>query len=48
MVDLIFNWQWFYYFVNEEGKKYLAEYLNLSEDVVPLTWKYFYYLSQEG
>ena len=39
MVDIIFNWQWFYYFLNEEGKKYLAEYLNLSEEVVPLTWK---------
>ena len=39
MVELIFNWQWYYYFLNEEGKKYLAEYLNLSEEVVPLTWK---------
>ena len=39
MVDIIFNWQWFYFFLNEEGKKYLAEFLNLTEEVVPMTWK---------
>jgi len=38
-VELVFNWQWFYYFLNAEGKKYVSEYLGLTEDVVPLTWK---------
>jgi small subunit ribosomal protein S10e len=38
-VELVFSWQWFYYFINNEGKKYLSEYLNLTEEVVPLTWK---------
>ena len=38
-VELIFNWQYFYYFLNQEGKKYLADYLLLTEEVVPLTWK---------
>lgn len=38
-VDLVFNWQYFYYFVNNEGKKYLSEFLGLTEEVVPLTWK---------
>ncbi len=39
-VELVFNWQYFYYFLNEEGKKYISEYLGLTEDVVPQTWKY--------
>jgi small subunit ribosomal protein S10e len=38
-VDLVFSWQFFYYFITTEGKKYLSEYLNLTEEVVPLTWK---------
>jgi small subunit ribosomal protein S10e len=38
-VELVFNWQFFYYFLNEEGKKYVSEYLGLTEEVVPLTWK---------
>jgi small subunit ribosomal protein S10e len=38
-VELVFNWQYFYYFLNQEGKKYLADYLLLTEEVVPLTWK---------
>ena len=38
-VDLVFNWQHFYYFLNQEGKKYLAEYLGLTEEVIPMTWK---------
>jgi small subunit ribosomal protein S10e len=38
-VELVFNWQYFYYFLNAEGKKYLSEYLGLTEDVIPLTWK---------
>jgi small subunit ribosomal protein S10e len=39
-VELVFNWQYFYYFINTEGKKYLSEFLGLTEEVVPLTWKY--------
>ena len=38
-VELVFNWQWYYYFLNAEGMKYVSEYLGLTEDVVPLTWK---------
>lgn len=44
-VELVFSWQYFYYFINNEGKKYLSEYLNLTEEVVPLTWKYHIYHS---
>ena len=38
-VELVFNWQWYYYFVNAEGMKHISESLGLTEDVVPLTWK---------
>jgi small subunit ribosomal protein S10e len=38
-VELVFNWQYFYYFLNEEGKKYVSEFLGITEEVVPLTWK---------
>ena len=38
-VDLVFNWQHFYYLLNNEGKKHISEFLNLTEEVVPLTWK---------
>jgi small subunit ribosomal protein S10e len=43
LVELVFNWQYFYYFLNNEGKKYLSEQLGLTEEVVPLTWKYAVY-----
>jgi small subunit ribosomal protein S10e len=43
-VELVFNWQYYYYFLNQEGKKYIAEFLGLTEDVVPLSWKYFIFL----
>jgi small subunit ribosomal protein S10e len=39
LVDLVFNWQYYYYFINNEGKKFLTESLGLTEEVVPLTWK---------
>jgi small subunit ribosomal protein S10e len=39
LVELVFSWQYFYYFINNEGKKHLSEYLGLTEEVVPLTWK---------
>jgi small subunit ribosomal protein S10e len=38
-VELVFNWQWYYYFLNAEGMKYISESLGLTEDVVPMTWK---------
>jgi hypothetical protein len=47
LVELVFSWQYYYYFINEQGKKYLSEYLNLTEEVVPLTWKFYsYYLER--
>jgi small subunit ribosomal protein S10e len=39
-VELIFSWQYYYYFLKNEGKKYLCEFLGLNEEVQPLTWKY--------
>jgi hypothetical protein len=46
-VTLVFSWQYYYYFINNEGKKYLSEYLGLTEEVVPLTWKFlFVYLER--
>lgn len=46
-VELVFSWQYFYYFINNEGKKYLSEYLGLTEEVVPLTWKFIlFYLER--
>jgi small subunit ribosomal protein S10e len=32
-----FNWQYFYYFLNDEGILYLRNYLNIPESVVPAT-----------
>lgn len=43
LVELIFNWQFYYYFLNDNGKKYLAEFLGLTEEVVPVTWKYSFF-----
>lgn len=40
LVQIVFSWQYFYYFLNAEGKKYISESLGLTEEVVPLTWKY--------
>mmetsp|Transcript_179120 Transcript_179120/g.435849 ORF Transcript_179120/g.435849 Transcript_179120/m.435849 type:complete len:155 (+) Transcript_179120:37-501(+) len=34
-----FSWQWYYYFLTDEGIEYLREYLHLPADVVPLTLK---------
>ena len=46
-VELVFSWQYFYFFINNEGKKFLSDYLNLTEEVVPLTWKYPFYHSEK-
>ena len=34
-----FSWQWYYYFLTNEGIEYLRDYLHLTEDVVPATLK---------
>ena len=36
----IFSWQWHYYFLTEEGIKYLREYLGLPSTVIPNTYKF--------
>ena len=40
LVEVVFSWQHFYYFLTNDGKKWISESLNLTEEVVPLTWKY--------
>jgi len=35
----VFNWQWHYYFLTDEGVEYLRTYLHLEENVVPATLK---------
>ena len=39
LVTQTFNWQYFYWYLNEEGVAYLREYLHLPEDIVPATHK---------
>mmetsp|Transcript_24573 Transcript_24573/g.42267 ORF Transcript_24573/g.42267 Transcript_24573/m.42267 type:complete len:211 (-) Transcript_24573:345-977(-) len=34
-----FSWQYYYYFLTEEGIIFLRKYLHLPSDVVPQTWK---------
>lgn len=34
-----FNWQWFYFYLNDEGVEYLRTYLHLPEEYVPNTHK---------
>eukprot|EP01091_Cochliopodium_minus_P017725 TRINITY_DN6_c1_g1_i1.p1 TRINITY_DN6_c1_g1~~TRINITY_DN6_c1_g1_i1.p1 ORF type:complete len:158 (-),score=33.23 TRINITY_DN6_c1_g1_i1:104-577(-) len=34
-----FNWQWYYWFLNDKGIAYLREYLHLAVEEVPLTLK---------
>ena len=36
----IFSWQWHYYFLTEDGIKYLREYLGLPQTVIPNTYKF--------
>ena len=38
-VKEIFSWQYYYYYLTNEGIEYLREYLNLGPDVVPDTLK---------
>eukprot|EP00499_Haloplacidia_sp_CaronLabIsolate_P007630 CAMPEP_0196772186 /NCGR_PEP_ID=MMETSP1104-20130614/2086_1 /TAXON_ID=33652 /ORGANISM="Cafeteria sp., Strain Caron Lab Isolate" /LENGTH=169 /DNA_ID=CAMNT_0042142319 /DNA_START=42 /DNA_END=552 /DNA_ORIENTATION=+ len=34
-----FNWQWYYWFLTDEGIEYLREYLHLPADIIPDTLK---------
>ena len=34
-----FNWQWYYYYLTNEGIEYLRTYLALPDDIVPATLK---------
>jgi len=36
-VTEVFSWQWRYYFLKNEGVKFLREYLGLPPDVIPNT-----------
>ena len=38
-LDEVFSWQWSYYFLNEDGVKFLVRSLGLQDDVVPSTYK---------
>merc|ERR1712190_143548 len=37
MVKMKFNWQWFYYFLTDDGIEHLREVLHLPSTVSPLT-----------
>jgi small subunit ribosomal protein S10e len=34
-----FNWQWYYYYLTDEGIVHLREYLHLPAEIVPATLK---------
>ncbi len=34
-----FNWQWFYYYLTDDGVAYLRNFLHLPAEIVPLTFK---------
>lgn len=38
-VNQTFNWQWFYWYLNDEGVEYMRQYLHLPEEYVPNTHK---------
>jgi len=48
LIDEVFNWQWSYYFLNENGVKFLGKALDLPADVVPSTWKKTKLKREEG
>jgi len=39
LVDLVFNWHYYYYFLKTEGVKHLREVLGIGEEVIPITHK---------
>jgi len=39
MMELVFNWHYFYYYVKINGIKHLRETLGINEEVIPITHK---------
>lgn len=39
LVNQTFNWQWFYWYLNDDGVEYMRKYLNLPEEYIPNTHK---------
>ncbi|CAD8058751.1 unnamed protein product (macronuclear) [Paramecium tetraurelia] len=39
LVDLVFSWQYYYYYLKAEGVKYVRDKLGIVEDVIPATFK---------
>ena len=40
LVEVVFNWQWYYYYVKTEGVAHLRDQLGITEEkVVPITFK---------
>ncbi len=39
LVRSTFCWQWFYYYLTDDGVAYLRTFLNLPAEIVPLTFK---------
>jgi small subunit ribosomal protein S10e len=39
LATVTFNWQWYYWYLNDEGVEYMRKYLNLPEEYVPNTHK---------
>ena len=48
LVKETFNWQWYYYYLTNEGIEYLREYLALPADIVPATLKRATVAAPEG
>ena len=38
-VELVFNWNHYYYYLKTEGVKFLREALGITEEVIPITYK---------
>ncbi|KAM3138418.1 hypothetical protein pb186bvf_009504 [Paramecium bursaria] len=39
LVELVFSWQYYYYYIKTEGVKYLRDKLGFVEEVVPFTFR---------
>jgi len=39
LLDMQFNWQWFYYYLTKEGIKTIRDYLGAPSFVMPVTYK---------
>ena len=39
LVELVYNWHHYYYYVKVEGVKYLREALGITDEVIPITHK---------